>query len=237
MPHHCWTFLWKGTWERLHWALTRESRFALKQYYKKKIFGWIFVMDFKRTIFSASWLGKIEDDWKLGARLNVSLNIGWTLHLCECLSVQDVDEPQIVHPHKHKYDCYQNSFRDRNTNINTSTVSQGVSVQDVEEPEIVHPSQILIEVRAASLDPVDLKVVLWLRKFSSFYQWFISLLQVSQGFGRGLRELVINNPAANKNLWILQTQVNRYNPNTGSQFPVILGRDGTGSTRLPPCIT
>jgi len=68
---------------------------------------------------------------------------------------------------------------------------KGVSVQDVEEPEIVHPSQILIEVRAASLDPVDLKV--------------------SQGFGRGLRELV-----------------NRYNPNTGSQFPVILGRDGTG---------
>ena len=122
-----------------------------------------------------------------------------TLHLCECLSVQDVDEPQIVHPHKHKYDCYQNSFRDRNTNINTSTVSQGVSVQDVEEPEIVHPSQILIEVRAASLDPVDLKVVLWLWKISSFYQCFISLLQVSQGFGRGLRELVIsNNPVTNK---------------------------------------
>ena len=66
----------------------------------------------------------------------------------------------------------------------------------MEEPEIVHPSQILIEVRAASLDPVDLKVVLW--KFSPFYQCFISLLQVSQGFGRGLRELVMNNPATNK---------------------------------------
>ena len=36
--------------------------------------------------------------------------------------------------------------------------SQGVSVQDVEEPEIVETSQVLIEVRAASLDPVDLKV-------------------------------------------------------------------------------
>ena len=35
-----------------------------------------------------------------------------------------------------------------------------MSVQDVEEPEIVQPSQILIEVRAASLDPVDLKVQL-----------------------------------------------------------------------------
>ena len=112
------------------------------------------------------------------------LMLGWTLHLCECLSVQDVDEPQIVHERKHKHDCYQNTFIDRNTNIDTSTVSQGVSVQDVEEPEIVHPSQILIEVRAASLDPVDLKVVLW--KFSPFYQCFISLLQVSQGFGRGL---------------------------------------------------
>ena len=33
-----------------------------------------------------------------------------------------------------------------------------MSVQDVEEPEIVEPSQVLIEVRAASLDPVDLKV-------------------------------------------------------------------------------
>ena len=88
------------------------------------------------------------------------LMLGWTLYLCECLSVQDVDEPQIVHERKHKHDCYQNIFIDRNTNINTSTESQGVSVQDVEEPEIVHPSQILIEVRAASLDPVDLKVVL-----------------------------------------------------------------------------
>lgn len=68
----------------------------------------------------------------------------------------------------------------------------------MEEPEIVHPSQILIEVRAASLDPVDLKVVLCLWKNSSFYQCFISLLQVSQGFGRGLRELVINNHANNK---------------------------------------
>lgn len=165
------------------------------------------------------------------------LMLGWTLYLCECLSVQDVDEPQIVHARKHKHDCYQNTFIDRNTNINTSTVSQGVSVQDVEEPEIVHPSQILIEVRAASLDPVDLKVVLCLQNFSSFYQCFISVLQVSQGFGRGLRELVSTTLPRIENLRILQTQVNRYNPNTGNQFPVILGRDGTGSTRLPPCNT
>ena len=109
-----------------------------------------------------------------------------------------MDDPQIVHGRSHKHDCNQNTFIDRNTNITTSTVSQGVSVQDVEEPEIVHPSQILIEVRAASLDPVDLKVVLCLWKNSSFYQCFISLLQVSQGFGRGLRELVINNPAMNE---------------------------------------
>merc|ERR1712098_493322 len=47
-------------------------------------------------------------------------------------------------------------------------------------------------VNTASLDPVDLKV--------------------SQGFGRGLRDLV-----------------NKYNPNVShTNFPVILGRDGTG---------
>lgn len=92
LPHHCWTFLWKGTWERLHLALTRESRFELKQYFKKKRFAWIFVMDVKGTIFFASWLGKIKDDWKLGARFNVSPNIAWTLHLCECLSVQDMED-------------------------------------------------------------------------------------------------------------------------------------------------
>ena len=41
---------------------------------------------------------------------------------------------------------------------------QGVSVQDVEEPEIVQPTQVLIEVRAASLDPVDLKVFICEKK-------------------------------------------------------------------------
>ena len=37
-------------------------------------------------------------------------------------------------------------------------VNQGVSVQSVEVPHINTDTQILIEVRAASLDPVDLKV-------------------------------------------------------------------------------
>ena len=37
-------------------------------------------------------------------------------------------------------------------------MSQGVSVQSVEVPHINTDTQILIEVRAASLDPVDLKV-------------------------------------------------------------------------------
>jgi len=69
---------------------------------------------------------------------------------------------------------------------------KAVAVQSVEVPHIINDSEVLIEVRAASLDPVDLKV--------------------SQGFGRGLRDLV-----------------NRYNPNVNStNFPVILGRDGTG---------
>jgi len=76
--------------------------------------------------------------------------------------------------------------------LNSYEGVKAVSVQTVEVPKIVKDSEILIEVRAASLDPVDLKV--------------------SQGFGRGLRDLV-----------------NRYNPNVNSSnFPVILGRDGTG---------
>ena len=59
-------------------------------------------------------------------------------------------------------------------------------------PSIVRDTEVLIQVKAASLDPVDLKV--------------------SQGFGRGLRDLV-----------------NKYNPNVSrDNFPVILGRDGTG---------
>ena len=35
---------------------------------------------------------------------------------------------------------------------------QAVSVQSVEVPELVTDTEVLIEVRAASLDPVDLKV-------------------------------------------------------------------------------
>ena len=62
----------------------------------------------------------------------------------------------------------------------------------MEVPNIVRDTEVLIKVKAASLDPVDLKV--------------------SQGFGRGLRDLV-----------------NRYNPNVSTNnFPVILGRDGSG---------
>ena len=69
---------------------------------------------------------------------------------------------------------------------------KGVSLQEVEVPTIVRDTEVLIQVKAASLDPVDLKV--------------------SQGFGRGLRDLV-----------------NKYNPNVSrDNFPVILGRDGTG---------
>jgi len=69
---------------------------------------------------------------------------------------------------------------------------QSVVVQDVESPMIVNDTDVLIEVKAASLDPMDIKVC--------------------QGVGRGLRNLV-----------------NKYNPNVSTtDFPVILGRDGTG---------
>jgi len=76
--------------------------------------------------------------------------------------------------------------------LNSYEGIKAVSLQNVEVPIIVKENEIFIEVKAASLDPVDLKV--------------------SNGFGRGLRDLV-----------------NRYNPNVSTNnFPVILGRDGTG---------
>ena len=69
----------------------------------------------------------------------------------------------------------------------------------MEEPELVNPSQVLIEVRAASLDPVDLKVSLTSsftfqrRILFSFDTFFMACsAQVSQGYGRGLRELVLS---------------------------------------------
>jgi len=80
----------------------------------------------------------------------------------------------------------------RGVGVASYTGAKAVTLQTVEVPETVGDCEVLVEVRAASLDPVDLKVC--------------------QGYGRGLRELV-----------------NRYNPNVNkSQFPVILGRDGTG---------
>jgi len=79
--------------------------------------------------------------------------------------------------------------------VNSYDGIQGIRVQEVEVPKVVYDEDVLIEVKAASLDPVDIKV--------------------SQGYGRGLRDLV-----------------NKYNPNTASSsFPVILGRDGTGIVR------
>lgn len=76
--------------------------------------------------------------------------------------------------------------------LNSYDGVSAVSLQNVEVPSIVKESEVQIEVRAASLDPVDLKV--------------------ANGFGRGLRDLV-----------------NRYNPNVSTNnFPVTLGRDGTG---------
>ena len=71
----------------------------------------------------------------------------------------------------------------------------------MEEPEIVNSSQVLIEVRAASLDPVDLKVslisLLTFQMLNVLKNTFCFVTknmdcsaQVSQGYGRGLRELV-----------------------------------------------
>ncbi len=48
-----------------------------------------------------------------------------------------------------------------NVNVNNSwrLLFQSVSLQSVEVPSIVKESEVQIEVRAASLDPVDLKVI------------------------------------------------------------------------------
>ena len=86
-----------------------------------------------------------------------------------------------------------------------------MSLQNVEVPTIVKDTEILIEVRAASLDPVDLKVHLYNKRKIGIFKPKNDF-QVSHGFGRGLRDLV-----------------NRYNPNVSTNnFPVILGRDGAG---------
>lgn len=80
--------------------------------------------------------------------------------------------------------------------INSYDGVKAITVQNLEVPQLVNPTDVLIEVKAASLDPVDIKV--------------------SQGYGRGLRELVA-----------------RYSPNNRSAtgFPVVLGRDGAGLVR------
>ncbi|XP_023343617.1 reticulon-4-interacting protein 1, mitochondrial isoform X2 [Eurytemora carolleeae] len=80
----------------------------------------------------------------------------------------------------------------RAATVNSYDGIQGITVQNVEVPKVLGDTDILIRVKAASLDPIDIKV--------------------SQGYGRGLRELV-----------------NKYNPNTKREtFPIVLGRDGTG---------
>jgi len=76
--------------------------------------------------------------------------------------------------------------------VNSYDGIKAITVGRIEVPKLVNDNDVLVEVKAASLDPIDIKV--------------------SQGYGRGLRDLV-----------------NRYNPNTSrGTFPVILGRDGTG---------
>ncbi|XP_071536787.1 reticulon-4-interacting protein 1 homolog, mitochondrial-like isoform X2 [Panulirus ornatus] len=64
-------------------------------------------------------------------------------------------------------------------------------VEDVVAPRIVEPHQVLIQVKAAGIDYLDIKV--------------------AEGYGRVLRK-----------------QLNKYNPNTDGEFPVVLGRDCSG---------
>lgn len=64
-------------------------------------------------------------------------------------------------------------------------------VEDVVAPRIVEPHQVLVQVKAAGIDYLDIKV--------------------AQGYGRVLRQ-----------------QLNKYNPNTEGEFPVVLGRDCSG---------
>ncbi|KAK3862316.1 hypothetical protein Pcinc_031812 [Petrolisthes cinctipes] len=64
-------------------------------------------------------------------------------------------------------------------------------VEDLLAPRIVEPRQVLIQVKAAGIDYLDIKI--------------------SEGYGRVLRH-----------------QLNKYNPNTEDEFPVVLGRDCSG---------
>ncbi|XP_037789148.1 2-methylene-furan-3-one reductase-like isoform X3 [Penaeus monodon] len=64
-------------------------------------------------------------------------------------------------------------------------------VEDVVAPRIVQPNQVLVQVKAAGIDYLDIKV--------------------AEGYGR-----------------VLRRQLNKYNPNTEGEFPVVLGRDCSG---------
>ncbi|XP_042231165.1 reticulon-4-interacting protein 1 homolog, mitochondrial-like isoform X2 [Homarus americanus] len=64
-------------------------------------------------------------------------------------------------------------------------------VEDVVAPRIIEPYQVLIQVKAAGIDYLDIKV--------------------AEGYGRVMRK-----------------QLNKYNPNTDGEFPVVLGRDCSG---------
>ncbi|KAG7163860.1 Reticulon-4-interacting protein 1-like 2 [Homarus americanus] len=70
--------------------------------------------------------------------------------------------------------------------------SQAIGVvEDVVAPRIIEPYQVLIQVKAAGIDYLDIKV--------------------AEGYGRVMRK-----------------QLNKYNPNTDGEFPVVLGRDCSG---------
>ena len=100
-------------------------------------------------------------------------------------------------------------------------------------PELVTNTEVLIEVRAASLDPVDLKVPKDddgddddnndnadddADDHGDDDDDDDAVVQVCHGFGRGLRELV-----------------NRYNPHVSGLPWVWQGPEGTGEQIQPPC--
>lgn len=64
-------------------------------------------------------------------------------------------------------------------------------VEDVVAPRITEPNQVLVQVKAAGIDYLDIKI--------------------AEGYGRVLRK-----------------QLNKYNPNSEGEFPVVLGRDCSG---------
>ena len=103
-------------------------------------------------------------------KLDLILLVGWNLVVVVLFQGKEVHSLQAIHESSgikfvrrsdgkfmnlRQYSKYQNV----EVLLTSRKIFQAVSLQNVEVPSIVKETEVQIEVRAASLDPVDLKVI------------------------------------------------------------------------------